>query len=52
MTMKNDAKFQEELACHFKVDMRKLTNLMCFLRGKYILFALKKYRGVIFDESE
>ena len=27
MTMKNDAKFEEELTCRFKVDMRNLTNL-------------------------
>ena len=27
MTMKNDAKFEEELTCHFKVDLRNLTNL-------------------------
>ena len=26
MTMKNDAKFEEELTCHFKVDMRNLMN--------------------------
>ena len=26
MTMKNYAKFQEELTCHFKVDMRNLTS--------------------------
>ena len=26
MTMSNDAKFQIELTCHFKVDMRNLTN--------------------------
>ena len=26
MTMKNDAKFEEELTCNFKVDMRNLTN--------------------------
>ena len=26
MTMKNDAKFKEELTYHFKIDMRKLTN--------------------------
>ena len=26
MTMKNCAKFEEELTCHFKVDMRNLTN--------------------------
>ena len=23
---KNDAKFEEELTCHFKVDMKNLTN--------------------------
>ena len=27
MTMKNDAKFEEELTSHFKVDMRNLTNI-------------------------
>ena len=26
MTMKNDAKFEEVLTCHFKIDMRNLTN--------------------------
>ena len=26
MTMKSDAKFGEELTCHFKTDMRNLTN--------------------------
>ena len=26
MTMKNDAKFEEELTCRFKIDMRILTN--------------------------
>ena len=26
MTMKNDAKFQIELTCHFKIDTRNLTN--------------------------
>ena len=26
MTTKNDAKFEEELTCHFKIDMRKLRN--------------------------
>ena len=24
--MKNDAKFEEELTCQFKIDMRNLTN--------------------------
>ena len=27
MTMKNNAKFEEELTCHFKICMRNLTNL-------------------------
>ena len=26
MTMKNDAKFEEELTCDFKVDMKNFTN--------------------------
>ena len=26
MTMKNDARFEEELTCWFKIDMRNLTN--------------------------
>ena len=26
MTMKNDAKFEEELTCRFKTNMRNLTN--------------------------
>ena len=26
ITMKNNAKFEEELACQFRIDMRNLTN--------------------------
>ena len=26
MTLKNNAKFEEELTCHFKTDMKNLTN--------------------------
>ena len=26
MTVKNDAKFEKELTCHFKIDMRNLMN--------------------------
>ena len=26
MTMKNGAKYEEKLTCHFKTDMRNLTN--------------------------
>ena len=28
MTMKNDAKFEEELTCQFEIDMRNLTNFV------------------------
>ena len=27
MTMKNDTKLETELTCHFKIDMKNLTNL-------------------------
>ena len=27
MTMKNDTKFEEELICQFKIDMKNLTNI-------------------------
>ena len=27
MAMTNDAKFEEELTCQFKIDMRNLTNV-------------------------
>ena len=27
MTMKNGTKIEEELTCHFKIDMRNFTNL-------------------------
>ena len=26
MAMKNDAKLEEELTCHFKIDMKNLTD--------------------------
>ena len=44
MTMKNNAKFEEESTCHFKTDMRNLTNFdsstrepkkNCFLIGSF-----------------
>ena len=40
MTMKNDAKFEEELTCHFKVDMRNLTNFdpSTFIRAQRCSF--------------
>ena len=65
MTMKNDAKFEQELTCHFKIDIRNLNEfwfehlkvskifiLMCSFWAKYILFELKAYRGAIFHETE
>ena len=37
MTMKNDAKFEEELTCRFKTDMRNLTNFdLSTLKSKKI----------------
>ena len=41
MTMKNDAKFEEELTCYFKIDMTNFTNFdpstrkSCSLRGSF-----------------
>ena len=65
IAMKNDAKFEKVLTCRFKIDMRNLTNFnlntskvskICTLMGsfwtKYIMFELKKYRGVMFDGTE
>ena len=62
MTLKNDEKFEIEMTCHFEIYMRNLTNFdpkhpkiskICTLMGwfwpKYIMFQLKKYRGVMFD---
>ena len=40
MTIKNDAKFEEELTCQFKIDMRNLTNLVRSTR-KFQKFALQ-----------
>ena len=63
MKMKNDAKFEEELTCHFKIDeefdefwpahskVSKIFILMCSFLAKYILFELNNYRGVIFHET-
>ena len=37
MTMKNKAKFEEELTCHFKTDMRNLTDFdLCTRKYKKI----------------
>ena len=39
MTMKNDAKFEEELTCRFQIDMRNVTNFDSSTR-KSKIFAL------------
>ena len=72
MILKNNAKFEEELKCCFKINMRNLTNFdpstykfwsersqvtkICTLMGpfwpKYIMLELKKYREVIFHDTE
>ena len=60
MTMKNNAKFEEKLTCHFKTDMRNLTNFdsstgkskkLLFnwlLWPKYIMFELRKVQRSYF----
>ena len=64
MILKIGAKFEEKPICFFKNDKnlvnfdpstQKLKNnwtLICLFRGKYITFDLKKYRGVIFHDTE
>ena len=41
MTMKNDAKFEEELTCEFKIDMRNFTNFEPSTRKSQISFLSK-----------
>ena len=65
MTMKKNIKIEEELGCHFKIDMRNFTNfdpntwkckiffvLIGSLWPKYILLELQKYRAVIFHDTK
>ena len=47
MTMKNDAKFEEELTFQFKIDMRNLTNFEVSTRKSH-KFALQ---WAAFDQS-
>ena len=63
MTLKSDAKFKEKLIC-FKNDknlvnfhpstekVSKICTLILSYCGKYLIFDLKKYRGVIFHDTE
>ena len=64
MTLESDAKFKEKLTCGFKYDMRNLVNFypntqkskgftsMGYFCAKYMRFELKKYRVVIFHDTE
>ena len=65
MTMKNDVNFDEELTCQFKdwdeefdefwTEHSKISKI-CILIGcfgqKNIMVELKKYRGVMFDDTK
>ena len=64
MILKSDAKFKEKLTCDFKCDMRNFVNFHTTTQKskdftsmgrfclKYVRFELKKYRGVIFHDTE
>ena len=65
MTMKNNTKIEEELTCHFKIDMRNFANFdpstrkspkftlqMGSFGPMYIMFEVNKYRGVIFHDTD
>ena len=64
MTLKSNAKFKEKLTCGFKYDTRNLVNfhpktqksknfssMGCFYPN-YMRFELKKYREIIFHDTE
>ena len=64
MILKSDAKFEEKLICRFKNDKNLVyfdpstqkVSKNCTLIGsycaKYLIFDLKKCRGVIFHDTE
>ena len=64
MTLKNDAEFKEKLTLGSKNDMRNLVNFhsitqksenvtfMGYFCPKYMKYELKRYRGVIFNDTE
>ena len=64
MILKSDAKFEEKLIFGSKKDMRNLVNFhpntqrpknftaMGYFCPTYMWFELKKYRGVIFHDTE
>ena len=45
MTLKNDEKFEEELTCRFKIDMRNLTRALEILKNLHFkgLLLIKVY---------
>ena len=63
-TLKNDAKFEEELTCALKNDMKNLADFIptlatlkvCALMGsfwsKYIMFERKNYRGIMCHDTK
>ena len=63
MTLKSDAKFEEKPICCFKNDknlvnfdpstqVSKMCTLIGLFNAKYVTFDLKRYRGVIFHDTE
>ena len=64
MTLKSDVKFKEKLTCSFKYDKKNLVNFhpttqksenfswMGSFCPQYTRFEVKKYRGVIFRDTE
>ena len=60
MTLKSGAKFKEKRTCSFKFDINNLVNFhpttqkseRDYFCSKYMRFKLKKYRGVIFHDTE
>ena len=47
MTLKKDLNFEEKLTFCLKNDMLKICTLMGYFCRKYVMFELKKYRGVV-----
>ena len=45
-TITNDAKFEEELTCQFKIDMKNLTNLTRVLENLKNL----RFNGLLFNK--
>ena len=65
MKLKKDTKFGEKLTCHFKLrekefdkfwpensKVSKIFTLIVSFLAKYILFGLKKYRGIISHKTK